>query len=252
MSKTPTVRELREHPAVRHYMLFCLVSLLLQVVCMSERGLGWIGVVPAVLGALALLMHWSLGPPVVLIALAGLLGMAPGRYRYAEQQQVPTLLDLLLCIATLGYVVGHYRLLSLLRHIFPLDPRRVGPLADPARRRSVDLVSTIEMTLLGVGVPAWTVLGLLVWTWMAVKSEDTPLGISTDAWRVLRLIWAFLLVFTMSAVLVAHRRMKRMSPEESLLYLQDQVWLLTRRDQGNLNRWLTWARLRARRKKGQS
>ena len=30
-------------------------------------------------------------------------------------------MDLVLCIAVLGYVVGHYRLLSLMRNIFPAD-----------------------------------------------------------------------------------------------------------------------------------
>jgi hypothetical protein len=44
-----------------------------------------------------------------------------------------------------------------------------------------------------------------------------------------------------------------MSPEEAALYLQDELWRQTRREQARLNRWLAWAekreaRRRARRK----
>jgi hypothetical protein len=40
-----------------------------------------------------------------------------------------------------------------------------------------------------------------------------------------------------------------MSVEEATLLLQDTLWLETRREQGRINRWLAWARLRSRRRK---
>jgi hypothetical protein len=246
------MRELRAHPAVRNYMLFCLASLLLLVVCLSERRLGWWCLIPSMIGALTLLMQWGLGPPLVLGTLTGLLSLArmrnPQGNPYNVRTPVPTLMDILLCLAVMAYVLGHYRLLSLMRHVFPPVPRRRDEAVDPARRRSADLVSAVEMTLLGFAVPAWTGLSLFIWTWM-MEDVDPPLNISREAWRILRLIWVFVFVLTATAVVVGYRRMTAATPEESLLYLQDEVWRRTRREQSNLNRWLMWARLRVRRKK---
>jgi len=55
-----------------------------------------------------------------------------------------------------------------------------------------------------------------------------------------------------AGITASYVRLASATPEESLLYLQDQSWRHTRREQGNLNRWLTWARLRVQRKKESS
>jgi hypothetical protein len=70
-----------------------------------------------------------------------------------------------------------------------------------------------------------------------------------EAWRILRFVWMYLIVLAVATVVLALQRLSRAGPAASLLYLQDQVWRHTRREQGNLNRWVMWARLRARRKK---
>jgi len=54
-----------------------------------------------------------------------------------------------------------------------------------------------------------------------------------------------------SAVL-AYARQASATPEEALLYLQDQVWRDTRCEQSRINRWLVWARLRWQRRKERS
>jgi len=248
--RTPTPRELRAHPAVRNYMLFCLASLFLLVMCLADRGLEWWGLVPALIGCVTLLTHWSHGPPLVLVSLAGLLGMqwdrrlaGPG-YGGWSGFQTPTLMDLVLCLAVLAYIVGHYRLLSLMRHIFPTDARRprVG-----TSRRSADLVNTWEMALLALTLPVWAGLAVMVWAWMM---DGVPsLGVSRELWRVLRLAWVVLAVLATIGIVTSYLRLATATPEESLLYLQDQCWRHTRGEQGRLNRWLSWARLRAQRKK---
>ena len=52
-----------------------------------------------------------------------------------------------------------------------------------------------------------------------------------------------------TGIIVHYRRLTSATTEECLLYLQDQCWRHTRREQSSLNRWLTSARLRAERKK---
>jgi hypothetical protein len=250
--KTETPQDLPSHPAVRSYMLFCMAALFLLVVCLSERGMEWWGLVPAVLGCLALLTHWVHGPPLVLLSLAGLMIVSGQQMRWSHlassRNGMPSLMDLVLCIAGLAYILGHYRLLALARSIFPPDPRR-SP-GNPSQRRSVDLVSGWELARLGLALPIWTGLALLVWVWP--MDEETPFNLSLESWRMLRLVWLGLAVLAAVGIAASYLRQTAATPEESLLYLQDQCWRQTRREQSSLNRWLMWARLRAQRKKGSS
>jgi hypothetical protein len=249
-AETRSSPELRSHPAVRNYTLFCLSALFLIVVCLADRGLAWWCLVPALIGCLALLTHWDYGPPLVLLSLAGLLGFSgPLRYRSPPPggwSRFPTasLMDLGLCIAVLAYVLGHYRLLSLTRYIFP--PRLGRPRVEATQRRSADLVTGRETTFLGLALPLWAGLAVLVWGW--VTEEAAPRNAPLEWWPVLRLVWAILAVLAVAGVTASYLRQTTATPEEGLLYLQDQCWRLMRREQGLLNRWLTWARLRAQRK----
>jgi hypothetical protein len=255
---------------VLNYTLFCLAALFLMVVCLAERGLDWWCLVPSLIGGLTLLTNWNHGPPMVLLSLAGLLGMTSPRTRGNNwpgwsHRQTPTLMDVLLCFAVLAYVLGHYRLLSLMRHIFPPDPRRPKPerdegtlrskekdrMLDSSSKRSPDLVDGWEMALLGCALPVW--VGLAVSVWARVLGSaiwgETPLGVPLAMWRALQIVWASLAVLAAAGTVAGYVRWRSATPDESLLYLQDQLWRQTRREQSSLNRWLTWARLRAQRKK---
>lgn len=246
---------LSNHPAVRNYMLFCLAALFLLVICLAHRGLEWWCLLPPLIGCLALVTHWSHGPPLVIVSLAGLLGVAAPRARWIfgdwVRFQTPILMDLVLCIAVLAYVVGHYRLLSLMRPIFPADSRRSDEAAQANRRRSADLVTAWEVALLGLALPVWTGLSVVAWTWMTVDEMEAvlPLDIPRELWRGLRLAWLSLATLAATGIIANYLRQTSATAEESLLYLQDQCWRHTRREQSSLNRWLTWARLRAQRKK---
>jgi hypothetical protein len=161
------------------------------------------------------------------------------------------MMDLVLCVAVLAYVVGHYRLLALLRHVFPLDPRRRsssppkmggGREGDPARRRSADLVSSRELVLLLLTLPLWTSLAVVVWSW--IMEDTTPWEMEPEVWRALRLVWGGLAIVAAMGIVAGYLRQTLATPEESLLYLQDQLWRHTRGEQGRLNRWLARVRLR--------
>ena len=146
----------------------------LLVVSLVDCGLGWWSLMPALIGGLALLLQWSLGPPLVIVSLTSLLLVSSyyrRRYPYWARDQVPTMMDLLLCVAVLAYVIGHYRLLSLVRHVFPMDSRRPSNENEPARRRSVDGVDAWEMALLLLALPVWTGLSVVVWSWVMETSR---------------------------------------------------------------------------------
>lgn len=251
-------RELHSHPAVRNYRMLCLSALFLIVVCLADRGLDWWCFVPALLGSLALLAHWNHGPPLVLMSLAALLGAAGQFSRWNRGGdslfQKPTLMDLVLCIAVLAYVLGHYRLLSLMRNIFPHDVRERK--RDPSQRRCADLVTRREMAFLGFALPLWTGLSVLIWA-LEVADLSIPPGMEPDSEQSLYLprelgfVWASLAMVAAVGVMAGYLRWTTATPEEQLVYLQDQCWRHTRREQSILNRWLMWARLRAQRKKKQ-
>ncbi|HEY7327322.1 MAG TPA: hypothetical protein VH592_06780 [Gemmataceae bacterium] len=250
--KSEIPESLRSHPVVRNYTLFCMAALFLMVVCLSERGMEWWGVVPALIGCMSLVTHWVHGPPLVLFSLAGLMGMSGSYSRWGyfgwSRFQTPTLMDLVLCIAVLAYVLGHYRLLALVRNVFPPDPRL--PAGDSSQRRSVTLVTGRELAFLGLAFPVWPGLAVVIWAWM--MDEETPLSLTPEVWRMLRLVWAWLAVLAVVGIATSYLRQASATPEESLMFLQDQCWRQTRREQSNLNRWLTWARVRAQRKKESS
>jgi len=242
--------ELRAHPAVRNYTLFCLTALFLLVVCLADRGLGWWCLLPALIGGLALLAHWSLGPPLVILSLTALiLSDYRGGRAFWMRNQVPALMDLVLCAAVLAYVLGHYRLLSLMRHVFPADQRqpRGSKSSDPTQRRAADLVGAWEMALLVLALPLWTGISVVIWGWMM---EDAPaLDLSIETWRSLRVVWVVLAVLAATVAMAGYLRQTMTTPEEALLFLQDQLWRPTRHEQSSLNRWLTWARLRSQRRR---
>jgi hypothetical protein len=68
-----------------------------------------------------------------------------------------------------------------------------------------------------------------------------------EVWQALRLVWAGLAIVAATGAVAGYLRQTLATPEEGLLHLQDQLWQHTRREQGNLHRWLARARLRARR-----
>ncbi len=245
----------RSHPAVRNYSLLCLAAVFVLVVCLEDRGLGWWSLLPALIGCIGLIVQWTMGPPLMLLSLTGLI-LSSTRYRWLysswERRSIPTMMDLVLCMAVLAYVVGHYRVVSLVRNIFPSDPRgkRSGTATEAAPRRSADLVGSWELGRVILTLPLWTGGAVIAWTWL---SNDAPsLGIPPEVWRGLLITWILLAVLAVVGIVGGYARENTTTPAESLLYLQDQLWRGTRREQGSLNRWLTWARLRRRRRREKS
>ena len=63
-------------------------------------------------------------------------------------------------------------------------------------------------------------------------------------WHLLVLIWLGSLVLMGASAVLAYVERAQAGPEESLLYLQDQLWTQTRGEQRRIHRWMVWLRLR--------
>ena len=263
--------------AARHYSMLCLLMLLVLTVLLVERVPDAWSALPLLFGTAFLVIRWREGPAVVLFLVAWLLaaenlyGDPPTVFRilllkgfrtfahYARTS--PAFDDFLLAGAFLLYAASHYRYLGFVRHVFPLDPRQrpYGGLASAERRRlleepqrrSQETMTPREFGLLAAVVPLWLGGAALLWTW--ALAEQRPSYVFDDVlWSALKLLYLFgvpLLIFR--AVLI-YANQRQASHDENLMYLQEQVWRETRREQSRTNRWLTWARLRAQRRKEKS
>jgi hypothetical protein len=227
----------------------------------------WV-ILPALLGALGLMFRWRAGPVIVLLAvllllLAWWLGTSPGRIlvhalawvlwlvgRFRGRlppwrtgplsRDILPVSDFLLAVGVLTYAAAQYRLQGLTRRLFPAKK------GEEAGRRSPDLVTGREVMALLAAAVACGVGAALFWRWLQGRSTD--LEIPDPAWQGILVMWLLGGGILALATGLRYLALRRMAPQEAQLYLQDELWLETRREQRRLNRWLAWAWLRRRRR----
>jgi hypothetical protein len=256
--------ELSKHPAVRDYTLVGVSALLILTLGLSQDGLGWWSVLPALVGSVTLLVHWSIGPPLVLLLL---IVLTLARVR---QNGIPRFFDLdssllgdaVLAMAMVVYLGCSFRLQALVRGLFPADPRLQGRSARTRRTgrrwllpgiprtRHPDAVRTGEIARLVVSGVLCGGLALLLWLHLQMNFFEPllptmPLGV----WHVLIVLWVGGVTVVVLRGLLGYRSWLQATREEALLYLQDQTWRQTRGEQGRIWLWLTAAGLKARRGK---
>jgi hypothetical protein len=274
MTEPPVVAS--PNDGVRHYTMLCIGSLGVMALALFVRGLDTLSLLPALVGALAMLLRWRTGALGVLMIVVWLLAAQhwPVLHPVFIGQEATWLFyysgfgghpppfvqpalanayegfgwaDLLLCAATLAYFAGHYRLLSVTQRIFPEDPRRRVKQGTPQERRSPQLVAGREILTLLAPVPLWIALAWLCWRWLERK-QTVELDIDDRWWQVMILAWLFGLIFLFAAALLRYASQGRMRPNEAALFLQDTLWRETSREQRRINRWISWARRRQQRR----
>jgi hypothetical protein len=268
MSNAPA--DPRQSPASRLYLAVALASLLLLVAGLFESGLDAYALLPLILGALSVVLYWTMGPPLVLLSVAfvliaqarpswehflAILALRPLPRRRPfhispEELEGSFLGDLMICVAVLGYVVAQYRLLALTRHILPLDTRRPGagtkPL--PPRLRAPGTVGPREVLVMALSLPLWAALGYLAGS--ALEDQKVGwLGMPERSWRIVVLLLIVAVGLIVTGVTVGYWGWNASSAEAARLYLQDQLWVQTRREQARINHWVHAARLRAQRRR---
>jgi hypothetical protein len=283
MNRTETAA-LDQHPAVRDYVLVGMGALTVMVAALLlRRPDGWV-MLPAFLGALALMFRWRAGPVIVLLAVLALLASwwlgtnlgslaatvlvwlwrllngfwVPLRFRRFQPPERGALpvADVLLALSLLTYAAAHYRLQGLVGSLFPSDPRQKRAAARQGKaelnrfkaslRRSPELVTVREIVLLLAALAVCVGLAHLGWTWLRVR--ETELALPDPVWRGVLVLWLLGGSVLAAAGVLRYLALRRMTPPEAALLLQDVLWRETRREQRRLNRWLAWAWLRRRRR----
>jgi hypothetical protein len=260
----------RNHPALRTCTILCLTALLVMVLALLEndRDLIWI-LILALIGAVALLAKWRFGPPLLLAGLIVLefanrvLWSGYGGRLYGWADSSP-FMDATLAAAFLVFAAGQYRIVSVVHSVLPPDVRRRPPPPPPGppnriakapeddgrHRRSADLISQTEMAAMLVAAVVWA--GVAVGVWLGLSALTPPHAFSRGVWRGLMLIFLGAATLAVLSAVAGYWSWITSTPEEHLLYLQDEAWRDTRLEQSSLNRWLVWARLRAQRRKEKS
>ncbi len=239
----------------RDYLLLSLASLLVIVVVLVEQGLGLWSAIPLVMGAIGVLIPGSISVPFVLLGILFLISLQPWIvgvwFGWDTEPAWP--LVLIMAAAVLGYVAGHTRLLTIRRFAVPPDPRReLSPKAERARRRWLlpmtaakrpGLLPSGEIVRLLVTVPVFVLFAFLIWLNVVLERHGNPI-FPPILWRIVVLIWSAAIVLLLLYTVLAYLRQALASREQSLLYLQDQLWSATRGEQRRIHSWTAWVELR--------
>jgi hypothetical protein len=196
------------------------------------------------LGAVGLLYRIRLSPVLALCAIA-----APIFVEHYHRQQfnldfrslrIFDVADVLLCAATLTYLVAQYRLQGLWFGVMPVDPRR----STAESARSEASLSGAELLGLIVSIPAAALLAQLAYLLLALQWTRIDLP---PRWKQFLVIaWALLLVMFLAAHAFRYWQRSQMDRTTALLMLQDILWQETRSEQRRIIRWIVWRRLRER------
>lgn len=244
----------------KYYQVFCAVALAMIFAVKAMDGITGATLL-ALVGVWGVLSKLRLAP-ILLLGMIALLelgrnyawgNMGGPIFRPRSPLQVP---DILLSVSVLGYVVGHYRLQSLVLNVLPLDPRqRTGPprwyVWPPTWHsgiqptlRSGNLVTAREIGVLVIVLPLAAMIAQAVWA--ALAPPRPVFDFSPAVSRMLLLAWSLVPAVLCAAVIMSLWRRRHMGPEAAALYLQDVLWAETRREQRRLWRWAAWRRLRGR------
>jgi hypothetical protein len=134
---------------------------------------------------------------------------------------------------------------------------RRAPPHDARRPRAATAAGQGELATLAVAAVLCAAAAFGVW--LVLSATDTPawwenayaarsLRAARYEWRVLLLLWGVGLSAAVVGGAAAYLLWATAPPAAHRVYLHDQAWLETRRDQSRVSRFLVWARLRGQRR----
>jgi hypothetical protein len=97
-------------------------------------------------------------------------------------------------------------------------------------------------------VPIFLSAAYILWAWLVSSLPPDWYDWGPPTWQVVVLIWGGAIMVMAAWAFLAYLGRNQASPEESLLFLQDQLWAATRGEQRQINREIVRSRLRRQRK----
>jgi hypothetical protein len=247
-------------PSVRDYSILALTALLLILPLLAEEGFDVWAFLPLLIGAIGILLSWSIGPGLVVLGLMIMLLVQKNELGPIGMLRPDTFtMNVFLPLLTLVYFAGATRLLTLQRHAVPPDVRRSRLrlakrirgrwlLAEEPTTRSSATIPAGEIVLLLMTAPVFFAIAYLIRAWIGVLRPPAWYDLPPWLWPIVVLIWAGTIVLALIWAYLAYIGRTLASEEESLLFLQDQLWAETRGEQRQINRAVAWTRLRRQKK----
>ena len=243
--------------SARHYQALCGLALsaiillqLQQSTLMPQVSLA-VGILLGCIGVIAIFYRSRMRPMLVLIAMAvpHVIEQYYSNLAFNPDSRGVRFLDLadvMMCIATLAYFIGHYRLHGLWFGVLPPDSRMAATPAPP-RLRSEESLSATELVTLVFSVPLFALMAQFAY--LLLQQQWTGIELPPRWKQFLIVAWVLLLVMFLAAHGFRYWRRLQMDRVSALLMLQDILWNETRGEQRRINRWIAWRRLTERKKK---
>jgi len=263
--KPPSVFRRLQEPAALNYLVMTGAGLFVYGMIMMAGNEA--GVLIAVLLAVAgILARWTAAPVLVLLLTTYLLidpgaGNLIGRFTgmpwfFPRNSTAFNELDVLLAASLLAYVIGHFRLTSILHQGMPDEPtvRRDRDPANPPRR-PIETVGPEELPRTLIVAAACVIVAQGAWlvlTFVEKRSRPRESEFSPGAARFLLVLWVIGVALMVTSAALIYLRSARMTRTEAALVLRDEFFHETRRETDRLHRWRKWfkERVAARRRAG--
>lgn len=262
-----SLRGLFHAAEVRNYLFAGLAALAMIFVVLFGRGADLGGLLILLTGAGGMVLRRAGVPPLVLLLLLyfqvfpyGLpppdenpFAIAEGRFGVG---------DMILAAAVVVYVACHYRVYGLTARAFPAESTTPPRGEQRPPRRTPANVRPDEVTRLVVLAVAAAVAGQVVWWGLTTATIDVvanfPLRFDRPAvgrgqqpgfygprtTRVLLLVGLVAGGVMLGRLVFGYWRLRRLSPAEGGLILQEAGWDETRREQVRVAAWRAWGRAR--------
>jgi len=273
LPRNPGLMALFRAPGTRTYLIIGFAALLIYFVLMTGRGSETGAMITLLVAVPGLLARWTISPVLVILLTTYQLidpnfmgivsvlerGGAYGRYGAGGYSRslgrgwdasAYFIEDALLAAALLAYIAAQYRLFSLVTRSMPDEPRPApqGESDSTPVRRPAELVTEAELRVLlytGLGCVAFGFVAWLVLQWgERGLSLSRSLIIYPVLGRFLLFAWLLGVGALVARGVLGYLALRRMSPEEAQLILQDTFWQESRREQERIHHWINWLRRR--------
>jgi hypothetical protein len=150
--------------------------------------------------------------------------------------------DVLLAAALLAYVIGHFRLTSLVHQGMPEEPtarQERDPLNPP--KRPAGTVGPDELPRTLVAAAGCVIVGEAAWVLVTlVERAGRPAVFTAGTARFLIVAWVTGLAIMVASAALVYLRSARMTRREAALVLRDEFFQEDRRETDRLQRWRKW------------
>jgi hypothetical protein len=233
---------------VKHYQAICALALAAIVLIQMQTSFPPVlNVLTLAVGLAGVLYRLWFGPVFVLLAMTG--GHVVEQWNANQIFQADfrsfrflDVADLLLCVATLTYIAGHYRLHGLWFNIFPYDPRQREKTAPSGQARSEQSLAPAELIWLLLPLPLFAFAA--EWFTLLLRQHWNLVGLPPRWRQFLAFSWLLLVTMFVAAHFFRYWRRLQMDRATAQLLLQDILWHETRGEQRRLNRWVAWRKVK--------